>query len=582
MGQQLGAEGAFSAVSVLDKPQTLLIALGRRYRDVRRILRSTLTAMTGVSGFIPTHISMAPRDLKTADPLAAKEFYRGRYFLGGILVETSGQSPFNIPNAQPSWLEALHNFSWLRHFSAQPDKLTSDHLRVMIQDWLVIREPIHREAAWKSDTTSRRLISFLCHSDVILANSDHEFHTLFMRNLAAHVRFLIRNAPTTREGMPRILAYLALSYASICHDNQDASLKFAREKLAFELSSQILPDGGHISRNPNQIVEILALLLPFRQSCLAAGIEVPKPIHAAIERMLPALRFYRMGDGNVARFNGAGLVQPDLIATILRHDETLGESVEHATHSGYQRMVQDESLVLMDVGDPPKGEHSTNAHAGCLSFEFSSGTECIVVNCGSPPHPESEPISVWRTTAAHSTAVFCDTSSCRFENSGSSNRQLSGQILTRDLDAKSEREETDYVAKLYASHAGYLREFGAVCHRTLYFETQGGVLSGCDEFTAQNKAQLKYSTRDQVEIHFHLHPDVKPDTQTEDQETIIFLETRQKQLWKFSCKEATPELEESIFFASHSGSRQKTHRIVLKFGAYNTPEVNWSFENITP
>ena len=566
-------------MSVLDKPQTFLIAFGRKYRDLKRLLRSTSTALTGFSAFVPDHLTMIPKTLRTADRQIAGEFYNGRYFLGGALVDTAGKSPFSVREAEKSWLEALHNFSWLRHFSAKHDRLAENYARAMIMEWVNTGTTNQKDIAWSPETTSLRLISWLCNSNIILTNCDHEFYRMFMRCLGTHVRHLIRYAPTMPEGRPKLLAYLALSYASICHHKQQETLKFARDRLAKELDAQILPDGGHISRNPMQIVEILSLLLPFRQSCLTADISLPAEIHTSIERMFPAVRFFRMGDGNLARFNGSGRLNPDLIATVLRHDEVRGEPVMHATYSGYQRITDGESIVIMDVGNPPKGEHSSAAHAGCLSFEFSSGPECIIVNCGTPAYPKIEPIKVWRTSAAHSTPVMYETSSCRFENILDRDNQLSGQILTRNLEVSSERLETADQVTVQGEHAGYVRQFGALVQRTLVLGNHGHQILGCDEFTAQDKSELKYSTRDHTEIHFHLHPDVKPFVNADNPAEIV-LETRLKQQWKFSCKEVNPTIEESIFFASLSGSRRKAYRISLQFGASSIPKINWTLEKI--
>ena len=38
----------------------------------------------------------------------------------------------------------------------------------------------------------------------------------------------------------------------------------------------------------------------------------------------------------------------------------------------------------METGQPPPFAMSQEAHAGCLSFELSSGLQRIVVNCGLP------------------------------------------------------------------------------------------------------------------------------------------------------------------------------------------------------
>lgn len=564
----------------MDKPQTLSIAVARSYRNFRSLLRSGMTSLTGFSAFLPKQIIIAPRDLNTADPLMAEEFYRGRYVLGGSLIETQGTSPFKIDDAEIAWKEALHRFGWLRHLSAKEDALSASHARSAITDWIETGSVENREIAWRYDIAAMRLIAWLCHSDMILNNVDHEFHVRFRRSLAAHVRFLKRHGPAIPESYSRALAYIALSYASVCHDNQQQALAFAREKLARELDAQILPDGGHVSRNPSVIVDFLSLLLPFRQACSVVGVETPAGVSSAIERMLPALRFYRLGDGNLARFNGSNQLANNLLVTLLRYDEALGEPVLHASHSGYQRLTRGETIVLMDAGDPPKGELSIEAHAGALSFEFSSGHDCIVVNCGAPPVRQRETISFWRSTAAHSALTLCETSSCRFENSGADGLLLSGQILSSGLKADTSREDGEHGSVVTAAHLGYVREFGVRVERTLTLDQEGERLRGRDLLSAPDKTELRYSTRDAVAVRFHLHPEVKVATSQSDKNECI-IETRNKQRWQFSCAEVAPAIEESIFFATSSGARRRSFQIVLHFNASNSSEVNWTFERMS-
>ncbi len=99
---------------------------------------------------------------------------------------------------------------------------------------------------------------------------------------------------------------------------------------------------------------------------------------------MPMLRFFRHDDGCFALFNGMGPTAPDLIATILAYDDVRGEPISNASHSGYQRLKQNNLLVLMDTGTPPPMTMSQEAHAGCLAFEFCAGGHRIVVNCGVP------------------------------------------------------------------------------------------------------------------------------------------------------------------------------------------------------
>ncbi|TIV45283.1 MAG: heparinase, partial [Mesorhizobium sp.] len=79
----------------------------------------------------------------------------------------------------------------------------------------------------------------------------------------------------------------------------------------------------------------------------------PAALIGAIDRMLPALRFFRHQDGSLARFNGMGATIHDRIATILRHDDTVGAPLLHAPHSGYERLSMGGVTVIADTGLPP-------------------------------------------------------------------------------------------------------------------------------------------------------------------------------------------------------------------------------------
>src|SRR4029079_11926514 len=134
---------------------------------------------------------------------------------------------------------------------------------------------------------------------------------------------------------------------------------------------QVLPDGGHASRNPGALVELLLDLLPLRQAFAARNVPPPPALNNAIDRMMPMLRFFRHGDGNFALFNGMGPTRSDLLSTILAYDDARGTPVSNAAHSGYQRREAGGSFVIMHTGPPPPMPASQEAHAGCLSFELS-------------------------------------------------------------------------------------------------------------------------------------------------------------------------------------------------------------------
>ncbi len=356
---------------------------------------------------------IAPQDLRTADPTRAAEIYGGRFAFAGKIVVCDGRSAFEMMPPSDEWAEMLLSFGWLRHLRAAESTITRANARALVDEWITLQGTWH-PVAWRPETVARRVIAWLTQATLILDDADVRFYRRFLRNLARQVRYLRLMARDTRDGVPRLQARIALAYASLTMSSQVGHLRKATRKLATELERQILPDGGHISRNPNALIEILLDLLPLSQAFTARNVPPPPSLTHAIDRMMPMLRFFRHGDGTFALFNGMGPTWPELIATILAYDDARGEPVANAPHSGYQRLQAGSTVLLMDTGKPPPIELSSDAHAGCLSFELSAKHQRIVVNCGLPAAGKESWRQVARATAAHSTVTFNDSSSCLF------------------------------------------------------------------------------------------------------------------------------------------------------------------------
>ena len=77
---------------------------------------------------------------------------------------------------------------------------------------------------------------------------------------------------------------------------QTAHARERARRLIDELRAQILPDGGHISRNPGALVEMLLDLLPLRQAFAARNVPPPPALqqrhrpHDADAALLPPRR----------------------------------------------------------------------------------------------------------------------------------------------------------------------------------------------------------------------------------------------------------------------------------------------------
>jgi uncharacterized heparinase superfamily protein len=514
---------------------------------------------------------IAPQDLRTADATRASDIYSGRFVFAGKVVVSDARSPFQITPPSDEWAAGLLGFAWLRHLRAAESAITRANARALVDEWIT-----HGSAssiAWRPHILARRIISWLTQATLVLDDADVGFYRRFIRSLTRQVRRLRHAMPQVPDGVPRLHAAIALMDAALCMQAQSRHIHAAAELLSEELSRQILPDGGHISRNPGALIGVLLDLLPLRQLFAARNVPPPPALLNAIDRMMPMLRFFRHGDGHFALFNGMGPTPTDLLTTILAYDDARGTPVANAPHSGYQRLEAGGTLVIMDAGRPPPLATSNDAHAGCLSFELSTKLYRIVVNCGLPATSRDSWRQVARATAAHSTVTFNDRSSCRFAESGAVRRFLHATpIVGGPRRVTVVREDQDDGTLLRASHDGYA-DLGIVHQRALMLSKDGKRLDG-EEFFQASKGDAVLAGRDQFAIRFHLHPGVKANRLADSHGAMLLLPN--KEAWNFNAYEDRVEIEESVYLAGPDGPRRTT-QIVIYGRARKVSRVQWSF-----
>ena len=517
-------------------------------------------------------IVIAPQDLRTSDATRASEIYAGRFAFAGKVVTCDSRSPFEISPPSEDWAAALFGFGWLRHLRAAGSGISRANARALVDEW--ITNSSHDRIGWRSEVVARRIISWLSQAPLLLDDADVHFYRRFLRSLTRQVRHLRHTASQTRDGVPRLQAAISLNYAALCMARQHRHIRTASKRLSDELARQILPDGGHISRNPGALVELLVDLLPLRTAFTARNLVPPPALLNAIDRMMPMLRFFRHGDGNFALFNGMGPTPTDLITTILAYDDARGAPLANAPHSGYQRLESAGTLVLMDAGRPPPMAVSQEAHAGCLSFELSARQNRLVVNCGLPVASREGWRQVARTTAAHSTVTLNDTSSCRFIEAGPIRRMLYGTpMIAGPRQVAIEREEQGDVTLLRTSHDGYAHIFNVVHERVLMLSGDGRRLDGEDSFTPAH-GELVPADRDQFAVRFHLHPAVKANRLSDGHGAMLAMPN--KEVWTFTAYGDRVEVEESVYLAGPDGPR-RTVQLVIYGRARNVPRVRWTF-----
>ena len=565
-----------SGSNAADRLRLTRLVAGRSAMLLLRFVRSPLRLLASLSTVSPERLLIAPQDIRTSDATIATDIYSGYFVFAGKAVNTHGASPFQIEAPSPGWEAQLAGFTWLRHLRAADSALARVNARALIGDWITLRGRSFEKTDWQAGVAARRLLSWLSQSPLILDSADRVFYRRFMRSLGTHARHLQRCMADGLEGEARLLCAIALAELGLCAQGMPKLTRRGTKLLVDELKAQILPDGGHIGRNPQMIVDLLLDLLPLRQAYAARGASAPQMLLNVIDRMMPMLRLFRHGDGSMALFNGMGPTAAHALATVLAYDDVRALPLMHAPNSGYERLEAGETIIVADVGAPPPAPFSCDAHAGVLSFEMSSGAQRVIVNCGVPNNARAALRDAARSTAAHTALVVNDASTCRFATGAGLDRWVAGQVIAGPRKVDARRIEDHNAMEIEAAHDGYDQRFGLIHSRRLTLGADGRRIEGEDRLipTARRvpgAGQAEYALR------FHLHPSVRPDVVGAGDTVALTLQDGQ--VWLFRASGLPVALEESIFLGGREGPRN-TAQIVVAGRVRDDPSIIWTLERL--
>ena len=542
-----------------------------KLREGRRILREPLHLLGQMGGPGPERLVIAPQDIRTSDPTIADDIYAGYFAFGSRIVDARGSSPFAIVPPSDDWEAGLLGFGWLRHLRASHTELSRENARALVREFMLLHPRPARTPAWRPEVAARRIMSWVSQSPLLLEGADAEFYRLFIRSFGRHITFLRTELRGGLVGERRLMVAIALAQATLCSDGYTALRTRATRWMAEEFSRQILADGGHVGRNPRTIVELLLDALPLRQAYTARNIPPPEALVNAIDRMIPMVRMLRHPDSSLALFNGMGLSEADMLATVLAYDDARSSATLNAPLSGYQRLEGEDLVLIMDTGASPPPDFSQEAHAGALSFEFSGRGERIVVNCGAPSQGGALREAA-RLTAAHSTLAVADASSARIPYEHGGRDWVAGQIVIGPSPIKVMRIDDEDGSSAEAAHDGYVSRFGVVHARRVFVLADGRRVEGRDRLVPAG-APISRADEPYV-IRFHLHPGVKAGRVENGLGALIV--TPSGEQWTFHAGGAGVEIEESAYFAAPERIRA-CQQLVVRGATMSNPEVNWVF-----
>lgn len=546
-------------------PFMILDSLKERVSEFSLGAFGALLPVFGGVDEVPDRLAVRPVDVWDGDPRIGALLFDGVFTKSGehLALEGAGWDPKGVDE---SWVSHIHGFTWLRDLRAFANAgghasrgQASAVAWMMILAWI---DNYNHSKALKSDfyrldVAGERIsmwvsmFDFFC-PECFEGAGDEEFHDQFFEALIRHGQYLSKHVSVQRSaklyGVAALKAAKGLLYCGLALEGCEDWSEKALERLRNETEAQILSDGAHVSRSPQQLLEVLQILLDIRGAMNSAGQRVPDFVQHGIDRIGPALRFYRYNDRQLALYHGGQKLDSGFIDSVLAQTGVRGKALESLPCAGFERVARGRTLLTFDCGDVSTAPYDKGAHAAPLSFEMSYAKQRVFVNCGTHPNDQD-----WRGAlrggAAHNTLSIDGFDGCEIAPHGGFGR--------KPMRVTSMREDSKAACLLEASHDGFRGLNGFDHSRRIYVSDSGHDIRGEDYL----ESAVGIGRVLPVAIRFHLHPNVTVSLINNGQEALLRLAGGVG--WRFKHSGGELYLGDSVFLGDGAKARKSKQLVII-------------------
>ncbi|MBW2397622.1 MAG: alginate lyase family protein [Deltaproteobacteria bacterium] len=185
------------------------------------------------------------------------------------------------------------------------------------------------------------------------------------------------------------------------------------DRLVAELGEQVPADGAHFERSPSYHALLLENLLDLLNISESREGRLPgaalRSLCEVAERMLGALAFYTLPDGEIALFGDSAFEIASVPASLQAYGETLGltrrapEPAGRLMQAGFARLDVDPFTLIVSASPPAPSFQPGHAHCDALHFELCVGNERVITDTGVCEYVPGERRDAARTTGSHAT-----------------------------------------------------------------------------------------------------------------------------------------------------------------------------------
>jgi uncharacterized heparinase superfamily protein len=504
----------------------------------------------------PEGLASHPHDNRPVDAARGRAIAAGVYeFFGDALRVGPEGDPWDRPSPSRRFAVALHRMDWLGDLLSQGEPGARQGLRLIL-DWRRTFGRFNR-FAWGADVLERRVFNIACAGRVLMAAASEAEAAQVLGDLARQARHLLSLTDLPGRRLEQAAA-AAVAGAALAGPVGEALLKTALPRINRLLPEVVLPDGGHASRSPEAGLELLFDLSTLDAALAQRGRTPPELLARAIDRLASGVRFFTLGDGRLAAFQGGEEVMPARIACALAVDPNGPKPSDQAPHVRYQKLTGQLLQVIADAGAPAGGAYAATACAQPLAIEVVCGRDRLITNSGWTPDAAAP--QALRMTDAASTASLADQSAGQ-PLRGFAGNALGARLIGAPTEVQVRRHDADGGVWLEMSHAGWLKSFGLIHERRLFLDRATDDLRGEDRFSPpevkEGDGPRRYVP---FAVRFHLHPDTRASV-ARDKKSVLLQGPSNVGWWL-----RNDAVEVSIEVSTHvqGGKLRRTSQIVLR------------------
>ena len=456
----------------------------------------------------------------------------------------------------------LNSFYWFFRLDLKSSK---QEAQSVIINWIKNNHKYNFKS-WDFDLTAKRIISWLSCHNLTYEESDQNYRKHFNKIIQKQTNHLINEIKRSEIIDDKLIGCASIILVGLCYHDEKNYISFGLSTLK-KISKFVIDSYGFPkSRNIKQLTLYLKYFILIREWFKESQIKMPEYLDETIYQLGQGYAFFQKNTGTDFLFNGNNISDTDNFNNYLKR---LGYKFKNDDHEfgEYVFLNNKKICLIMDVGSTPTYKYTENYQSGALSFEILSNGKKLISNCGYYKNKNSELNQLSKSSAAQSTLIIDDSSSCKFIKISKSYLVKKGLKVFK----KDTIFEKNYW-KISASHDGYLKKYNSIHERKIEFHPEQMTFVGLDRII---KKRINHNYK--FDIRFHLEPNVRV-MKTQDNKTILI--ELNNEGWRFTCNNYDINIDNGLYFGNKNLHSENQNIFISGISNNQVENIEWQIKKI--